>query len=227
MVSKETISHKNLHRHFTVDEAIRICLLLKLSELHPAIIPEIYRKISQTQVLSELKALYSALAFLPYNPHLHEFALEGKRTNIGELFIRLAHNNPFPAQYFNEDDWNQLILKCLFTGLPLKPVIGLTERNNPGLVAVLADFIKERWSAHRNVNPEVWQLFTPYMCDAYLPLVGQMAQSEDLTERKAAFLLCRETNFEKAKGYLPLPSSLPLFEDLNWEKIYLENLSKK
>jgi hypothetical protein len=53
------------------------------------------------------------------------------------------------------DAWNQMIVKCVFGGTPLATVIGLAERRNDELIAMLRDLVAERHAAGRPLPPEV------------------------------------------------------------------------
>lgn len=74
------------------------------------------------------------------------------------VFKSIAWNNPFPRDHFDEASWNQMVLKTIFFGLSLKPVIGLKERNNANLKGMLADFAAEREKAGREIPQDLIQL---------------------------------------------------------------------
>ena len=86
---------------------------------------------------------------LPAGRELHERAREGVRSSIGPVFEAIACRNPYPFDYFDEPAWNQMVVKCVFTGAPIDCVVGLRERRNPELVQMLRDLIAERHAAGR------------------------------------------------------------------------------
>jgi len=93
----------------------------------------------------ELIALYQALPVLPYPERHRDRVGEGIRTNMQSLFRAVAHQNPYPSEQLSEGMWNQMVLKCLFIGAPLHPVVGLETRINSALSQMLCDYAHERW----------------------------------------------------------------------------------
>ncbi len=55
-----------------------------------------------------------------------------------------------------------MVLKALFVGSALDPIIGLDDRANPELARILIDYARERWAAARPVTPELWRTVTPF-----------------------------------------------------------------
>ncbi len=41
------------------------------------------------------------------------------------VFEAVAHRNPYPAEQLPEAAWNQMVLKALFVGSRLAPIVGL------------------------------------------------------------------------------------------------------
>lgn len=52
--------------------------------------------------------------------------------------------------------WRQGVLKCLFVGVPLDAISGLSERTDAELVRMVADYVAERQAAGRSVPPDAW-----------------------------------------------------------------------
>ena len=105
--------------------------------------------------VGELVALYRALPVLPFPDALADRAADGLRTNARSVFEAIAHHSPFPRDRFTDARWNQMILKALFIGSPLAPVVGLRERMNDDLAAMLRDYRAEREAAGRDVPGEL------------------------------------------------------------------------
>ena len=89
------------------------------------------------------------LKALPYPDELTARAAEGIRTNITDVFNAVALRNPFPADFFDDDAWNQVILKTLFVGSPVYLIQGVDKRRNEPLARMLVEYAHERWSAGR------------------------------------------------------------------------------
>jgi hypothetical protein len=170
-----------------LDQAVRVALLLSL-ERDPARLAGCLEQLCMTADLNELVAFYSALPIYPDPARYRTRAREGLRSNIRTLFTAVAHRNPYPAEQLPEAAWNQLVLKALFVGVPLWPVIGLDERNNPRLAAMLGDYARERRAAGRAVNPEIWRCIGPFARDRLLDELQQLYRTGTPPERAAAAL---------------------------------------
>ena len=155
-----------------------------------------------TAEMNELVALYSALPLLAY-PHKWLFrATEAVRSNVGDVFDALVLHNPYPARYFTEAAWNQLVLKTIFNDKPIHKIVGLEERANPSLAQMLSDFAHERWAAGRTVAPEVWRLTPKYMNEALLEDMKHLLASHDPSDQKAAALACFQAESTTAHNLL-------------------------
>ena len=97
---------------------------------------------------SELVAFYRGLPLYPDQPRYVARATEGLRTNMKSVFEAVAHRNPYPSEQFPEAAWNQMVLKALFVGSPLWPIVGTgPARATPTLARMLCDYAHERWAA--------------------------------------------------------------------------------
>ena len=139
--------------HWTTDQLARTLLLLGIAERDKQEFLEKLDKLFISGDLAESVALYQALPILPYPEELTDRAAEGIRTNITDIFNAVALRNPFPADFFDDDAWNQVILKSLFVGSPVYLIQGVDERRNEPLARMLVEYAHERWSAGREVSP--------------------------------------------------------------------------
>ena len=55
-----------------------------------------------------------------------------------------------------------MILKALFVGSTLAPILGLDARANPELARILLDYAAERGAAGREITPELWRPVVPF-----------------------------------------------------------------
>lgn len=155
-----------------------------------------------TGEVGELVALYQALPVLP-EPSLHVLrAAEGIRNNIKAVLCAVAHNNPYPNEQFSDDQWNQMILKCLFVGVSLRPMIGVDERANPRLTSMLVDFAHERRAAYRPVPAELWRCVGPYADDRAIEDLKIALTTGSAAERQAAALALSVSPHPLAKSVL-------------------------
>lgn len=147
-------------------------------------------RLFETGDIFEQEALYSALCILPHQELLASRASEGLRSNMTTIFDAVALNNPFPADQLNEMAWNQLVLKAIFLQRPMYQIIGIDTRNNRGLSETLLDAVRERWSAHRSVMPELWRFVSPFIDGTNIHLIKKLFQNGNALEIQSGMLAC-------------------------------------
>jgi hypothetical protein len=168
----------------------------------------------------ELVALYRSLAFLNEPRQFTARVREGARSNIIPVFLAVAHHNRYPSQYFDEQGWNQLVLKAVFNACPLADIVGLDARNNPTLSHMLADYVRERWAAGRDVPWDIWRCIGPYALEAGdIDLLAQALESDDELTRLASALAVRDGSTEARDllaGHEELAKTL---DNLSWQDL--------
>jgi hypothetical protein len=141
---------------WTLLEALRAALLLARADLASVAgeraIAEAFRYADE----GELCALYRSLALLPSPERFAWRAGEGCRTNMKSVFEAVALDTPYPARFFDDLAWNQVVIKCLFIGAPLWRLWGLDGRLSAELARMALDLADERRSAGREVPHELW-----------------------------------------------------------------------
>lgn len=152
--------------------------------------------------MNELVALYGALPLLAWPQEWKLRTAEGIRSNIGTVLEAIMLDNPYPARYLDEPAWNQLVLKAFFTEKPVHRIIGLDERANARLAAILVDYAHERWAAGRTVNPMLWRLVAGFINEAIMPDIQRIWHSEENIEKEAAALACHHSPYAPAKALL-------------------------
>jgi hypothetical protein len=148
---------------WSIDGAARVASLLNAAGNRPFC--ERFKDLRRTADVAEMIALYRGLPLYPEPEKLHFEAGEGLRSNIRAVFEAIAHQNPYPRDHFDEHRWNHMILKALFVGSTLSPIVGLAERANPELARILVDYAQERWAAGRPVTEELWIPVKPFRSD--------------------------------------------------------------
>lgn len=202
-------------------QVARIYLVLQLpfqNESWQAILQQLF----ETADMYEQQALYAALPVLPYQEELVGRAIEGCRTNMSLVFDAIALHNPYPAHFFPEANWNQLVLKAIFMQRPLYCIHQLDQRRNPALAAMATDFAHERWAAGRAVMPELWRLLVPFLDENVLTDLKKVLSSTDANERAAGALALTESSHPAAKSLLaeyPDQAAACVAGDVTWEKI--------
>ncbi len=181
---------------WSVDQAGRSLLLLWHSQVvsHEALQRDM-KLLFETGEVRELVCLYQLLPFLPSPQDYLFFATEAIRSNMRPVFISLAHGNSYPAEYLDENSFNQLILKAIFTAVSIVPIAGIVKRSNLALTNMLCDYAHERWAAKRPVCPELW---FPVGCHlttlAQQDLHKVVQEGEELSITAAQFALSSSTD---------------------------------
>jgi len=124
------------------------------------------------------------------------------------VFEAVAQRNPYPAEQLPEDAWNQMVLKALFVGSTLAPIVGLDGRANATLARMLRDYAHERWSAGRSVSPELWRCVGPFASGPLLADLGRVLDTGTQPERAAAVLALRSASDPEARRLLARHAAL-------------------
>lgn len=143
---------------WTLDRLARVWWLLQLPIDDQTHYVKTISELFKAGELNELVALYSSLPVLAFPESWRFQATEGIRNNIADVQSAIMLHNPYPADYFDEAAWNQLILKAFFTDKDVTQIIGLHERKNARLAQTLADYAAERRAAGRSLPPHLEEL---------------------------------------------------------------------
>lgn len=177
-------------QHWTLDRLVRVYFLLLLEQLSPESSASQIEILFDTAEINESIALFSALPLFRQPENWMHRATEAVRSNIGDVFNSFAFANPFPATYFTELAWNQLVLKCIFNDKPIHLIQGIDHRANQSLANMLSDFAHERWAAGRTVPAQVWRLVTHFLNNNILEDMSTLFLSNDTNNKIAATLVC-------------------------------------
>lgn len=188
--------------HWSVDQAARTLLVLALPQDDAQKYLRTLEQVFSTADVGELVALYQALPLLPYPEQYRQRAAEGVRSNMTAVFNAVALRNPYPAEYFDNLAWNQMILKALFVGSPLHLIQGLDSRANPELAKMLTDYAHERWAASRSFSPELWRLVGQFADTAILTDLERAIANPDPAQQAAAALACAASSLPQAQTIL-------------------------
>lgn len=207
-----------------MDQLARTLLVLSLAERDKDEFLDKLEKMFVSSDMGEAEALYQSLPVLPWPKSLKARAAEGIRSNITSVFNAVALRNPYPADYFDEDAWNQVVLKALFVGSPLYLISGLDKRANKTLANILIEYAHERWSAGRVVSPELWRPVGPFIDESNIGELKKVLENPDPIQQRAAVLALQSSDstaastflddFEKTAANIDLSAA-----DLNWNEI--------
>jgi hypothetical protein len=186
---------------WSLDQAARIYLLLASGSDGATFLRRL-DQLCNTADVGELVAFYRGLPLYPDQPRYVLRAAEGIRTNMKAVFEAVAHRNPYPAEQLSESAWNQMVLKTLFIGSTLHPIVGLDRRANPVLARMLCDYAHERWAAGRPISPELWRCVGPHARGDMLRDLARVLEKGTDPERKAAALALANSPDPAATGLL-------------------------
>jgi hypothetical protein len=173
---------------WSVDEVGRTLLLLANPAGNADAFVRRLEAVFNAADVGESVALYQSLPLLPHAERFRARASEGLRSSITSVFNAVALDNPFPAEQFEENAWNQMVLKCCFVGSPLHRVVGLDRRANAMLAQMLVDYAHERWAASRTLTPELWRPVGPYATPAMLEDLTRIFNDPDPAQHEAGAL---------------------------------------
>jgi hypothetical protein len=141
--------------HWTVEDAGRLLLLLTRFQTEPAKAADAALECYEQGSAREQQSWLRTVALLPQPERFLAVAIDACRTSILPLFESIACENPYPAAYFPERNFNQLVLKALFNGVALQRIVKLSERLNPELSRMARDYAAERQAAGRPVPADI------------------------------------------------------------------------
>jgi hypothetical protein len=208
-------------RGWSADQAARVLLVLALEQDPPRLARGLDQLCNSADV-SELVAFYRGLSLYPDPARYLARATEGLRTNIKGVFEAIALRNPYPSEQFPQAAWNQMVLKALFVGSALWPIVGLDRRANAELARMLSDYAHERWSAGRPVSPELWRCVGPHATGTLLKDLERVLKEGTDPERRAAALALRASPDSAASALLqrdPTLAKAVAGGELTWEGV--------
>lgn len=188
-------------RDWSLDQAARVYLLLAAAS-DGATFSRRLDQLCATADVGELVAFYRGLPLYPDQPRHVLRAAEGVRTNMKAVFEAVAHHNPYPSEHLAEPAWNQMVLKALFIGAILDPIVGLDRRANAALARMLCDYAHERWAAGRPISPELWRCVGPHARGDMVADLRRVLEKGTDPERAAAALALSTSPDPAASGLL-------------------------
>jgi hypothetical protein len=103
----------------------------------------------------EQRSWLRGVAHLPQPEQYRSIVIDACRTNILPLFEAVACENDYPARFFPDRNFNQMVLKALFNNIALARVRGLDRRANSELSRMARDYAAERRAAGRSVPGDI------------------------------------------------------------------------
>ncbi len=205
---------------FTIAQTARVLLLLMIPTEDENLFLKILNNLFTTAEVNELVALYSALPLLSYPESLKSRTAEGIRSNMAVVFDAVALNNPYPADFLDDDAFNQMVLKAVFIERSLDKIYKLDSRANKDLARMLSDYAHERWAASRYVTPELWRPIGPFIDDSLLKDIERLLEQGSELDKQAAALAVQSSKSLKAAELVPEPLKLKAEKkEFDWHSI--------
>jgi hypothetical protein len=104
---------------------------------------------------AEREAILKTLPLLPQPERFLDLAIDACRTHVQTVFEAIACGNTYPARFFPEANFNQMVLKAFFTGVPVQRISLLNERRTPELARMALGYASERRAAGRSVPADL------------------------------------------------------------------------
>jgi hypothetical protein len=109
----------------------------------------------RTGELGEQVSVVRILPLLPDPERFAALAAEATRTNATRVFEALACDNPYPARHLTDLAFEQMVMKAIFTEIPIARIPGLRGRVTAELVRMAQDYASERHAAGRTVPSDI------------------------------------------------------------------------
>lgn len=151
----------NLRGKWNIDEAARVLLLQSYIDSSQSNSGQSSHYDASWQAYrigdeNEKTAYIKGLSMLDPKGELLDIALHTGRTNNVHLFSAIALHNTYPAKYYDDGAFEQLVLKALFLGLNIAHVESLPQRLHPELSDKCMDLVRERLAADRSPPISIW-----------------------------------------------------------------------
>ena len=174
---------------WTTSEAARITLILNISTVIDISLNCI-EKILNGNKEDKVIAFYKGLPLYPEPDTYLPIAKEVYQYDNKNIIEALIHHNTYPKNYFNDDDWNKLIIYSLSLGCSLKPIIGLIERCNNNLSQELHDFIKNKSANSILHEVEMWQCLLMNHDNKIRKMIEEKLAGEDKEIKRSIIKAC-------------------------------------
>lgn len=199
---------------WTLDQMARTVLLIRGLEQQPGTQARFVKDILDTADAWEQIAVYSSMSLLPAPESYLPLAIHGLRTNIKPVFESIALHNPYPADFFPQDAWNQMYLKAAFIESDILGIMDIPRRSNESLSHIILDYVHERWAAGREVMPAFWYATTHYLTEGHLAALQKLAEHKEQYQRAVPAMICKDN---PVPALLELPLSIP--DSWDWHTI--------
>lgn len=199
LIPKEPLNQTDLGGNQDLLSYARFLILEAIQKLDEREFPKTLEFLFDQGEIQEARAILMGLSNFKQPENLVEIGKKAVRSNTGVIFDAFAFDNPYAERYFDENAWNQLVLKCIFNLKSIHRIQGLRERANQNLASILSDFAHERWAAGRRVPAQVWVLTIDFLNEQLLNDIEKLILEGELEDKIAGYLVLRESRFLPAQ----------------------------
>jgi hypothetical protein len=164
-----------------IEDAGRAVLLASLGDGALAELEELYRFGTAAERRGVLRALD---VISPPDPVGRPLVADALRTN--DAGVIAAALGRYAVSRLDDHELTQAVLKCVFTGIPVDRIDGLTHRATPELAQMLATYAHERVVAGRDVPADIWPLIDRHPPESTLDAIRSELDSPHVDRRLAA-----------------------------------------
>lgn len=134
----------------------RIALVVELAEKiepheHAKVVTRLYRRGDNAERVAVLRALPA----LPQPAQLLPLAVDACRSHVQDVFEAIACENSYPAEFFADANFYQLVLKAFFTEVETSRIVNLASRRSAELTRMAEGYASERRAAGRSVPADL------------------------------------------------------------------------
>jgi hypothetical protein len=142
--------------HWVLADWLRLALLGRgLARTPPGDQTSAVLRLFEGGEIGEQESLVRTLALLPEPERFVDIGLAACRTHALRVFSAAVCENPYPARFFPEAAFNQMVLKAIFTEVSVQRIEGLRERTTPELRRMVQGYASERRAGGRVVPADV------------------------------------------------------------------------
>ena len=202
ILNNDKLSNYLMRHEATALQISRMYLLSKVLEENTSYFKTKVANLIQVADTAELETFLKFLILLPNPSDYKQAAVEALRTNIATVFIAISADNPYPSEYFNDQQWNQMFLKAAFMQQDLSRIMDIDKRANADLSRIISDYAHERWAASRDVDPYFWRPVADFVDEIILKDMERLLKSESVGENRAGALCCFQSKNPQAAALL-------------------------
>jgi len=103
----------------------------------------------------ERVAVLRSLLWLQHPESGLDVAIDACRSHVQDVFEAIACENTYPAAYFPDLNFNQMVLKAFFTEVAAARIAGLAQRQSEDLKRMALAYASERSAAGRSVPADL------------------------------------------------------------------------